>query len=252
MKKIYKKNYIAKVVFKLDFFENVSIANIEKSIKDITSFFPIQEQKEGETGFLEFNFNSGEVNKSTQKTTSWVFLNTEKTKKLEINSKYLLLEYSAGVYTDSTELLSIVQDLITPFLMHNEIKTINRLGLRYINEIPDFNEDDSNQLNWSKYINSNLISNINFVTQNNKRLARLMTQMVLKEELGDVIFNFGIWNKDYPNEIITKSFILDLDCFTKLGVDSSDLILYTESYNNYVRDVFEKSITKTLKDKMDE
>lgn len=249
----YKKNYLTKVIFRLDFFDNVSISNLSKYINDISEIFPIKEEREGQTGFVEFNFESGEVNKSSQKMTSWVFFNSDKTKKLEINAKYLSLEYSDGAYQDSTDLIDVLEKAVMPFLSHNSIATVNRLGLRYVNEIPDLSEEDTgDHLDWSDYIDPDLIANINFAKTKSRRLARIMTQMVIKEELGDVLFNYGIWNNDYPNEIISKRFILDLDCFTKLGVDTTDIVDFTKSYNKYIEDIFEQSISETLRNKMKE
>jgi hypothetical protein len=43
-------------------------------------------------------------------------------------------------------------------------------------------------------------------------LSRSMAQMTMNLEDRRIIFNFGIFNSEFPNRIAQKDFILDYDC----------------------------------------
>lgn len=248
MTKKYKKDFLSRVIFRLDFFDNVPISSLDDYAKMISESFSDKEEKEGRSGFLEFNFESGEVKNASQKMTSWVFHNKNASKKLEVNVKYLYLEYNQ--YSNSEELVSDIEKVVMPFVNKYNISIVNRIGLRYINEIPDLDGGVGGQLDWENYINPELLGGLKFAKVNKSRIARSMNQLVIKEELGDLLFNYGIWNADYPNEVTRKEFILDYDCYNKLGVDSKDIVNYTKEYNLYIEKLFEQSITENFRNKL--
>ena len=79
-----------------------------------------------------------------------------------------------------------------------------------------------------------------------------MGQMVVKEEVADVVFNFGIWNPDYPSIITRNEFILDFDCFSKLPIESQDTkpSELAKDFNKRIETLFEASITDKLREEM--
>lgn len=233
----YKNNFLSKVALRLDFSEPVAIGSLNNFYEEIKDNFSIKEEKEGITGLVQLNFNSGEVKNETEKIASWLFSNEEKTKRIEINTRFIYLEYDK--YSDKTELFGDVKNVVQKFISKNKIKTFNRVGLRFINEIK---LSESGQLEWSKYINDDLISVLTFVKNNKKRIARAMSSVVFKEDKGDINFNFGIWNGEYPNEVNRKEFVLDYDCYSKLGVTDEELSERIESFHGYIENLFEASI----------
>jgi len=238
----YKKNYLAKVAFRLDFTENCIIDSLDNYYDVIKDRFPIKEEKEGMTGLLQLNFKSGDVKNESEKMTSWLFSNDEKTKRIEVNSKFLYLEYDK--YTDKKELFEDIKNVVQVFIKQHEVKHFNRIGLRFINEIK---LSENEQLDWTNYINDNLISNITFVKENNKKLARALGLLVFKEEMGNVNFNYGMWNSEYPNEINRKEFILDYDCFSRLGITDEEIYDLAEHFHGYIEDLFEVSIKEKFR-----
>lgn len=238
MSEKYKTNFITKVVFRLDFPENIAIGSLDSFANEIKHIFPIKEEREGQTGFVELNFNSGEVNHATEKMSSWMFQNENRTKRLVVNMKFMVLEY--GVYNDFNELTQDISDVIIRFLFSFNVKIISRIQLQFINEIK---LQEADQLDWTKYINKNLISSLDFCKENKKKLARSMGQLVIKEEYGDLGFAYGIWNSEYPNEVNRKEFVLDFNCVSKLGISDSDVAKRAKAFHTYIEDLFEASIT---------
>ncbi|MFZ2189361.1 MAG: TIGR04255 family protein [Candidatus Magasanikiibacteriota bacterium] len=238
----YNKNFIGKVAFRLDFSENVAIGSLKDLHEEINDVFSIKEEKESVTGFVQLDFKSGEMRNETEKMASWLFSNTEKNKRMEINSRFLYLEYDK--YNEKTELFDDIKNVVQKFISKYNIKTFNRIGLRFINEIK---LQESEQLDWTKYIDKNLIANLIFVKDQNKKLARAMSALVFKEEKGDINFNFGIWNSEYPNEVNRKEFVLDYDCFSNLGISDDEVLERTEQFHSYIEKLFEASITEEFR-----
>jgi len=239
----YKKNFLTKVVFRLDFSENVAIGTLSNFFDEVKDTFAIKEEKEGVTGFVQLNFNSGEIKNETEKMVSWQFANTDRTKRMEINSRYLFLEYDK--YDGKAELFNDIKNVVQKFISKHKIKTFNRIGLRFVNEIK-LQEDQ--QLNWTKYLNDDLIANLSFVGKQGKKIARAMGLFVFKEEKGDMNFNFGVWNGEYPNEVNRKEFILDYDCFSKLGITDEEVLDRAEAFHLYIENLFEASIKDGFRD----
>jgi len=105
------------------------------------------------------------------------------------------------------------------------ISEIERLGLRYVNNI---NLDEINPLNWKKYINSNLTSSLKFVKDRNL-ISRAFHNLELKYEDMNIRFQYGLHNPDYPSIIKEKEFILDYDAYLSREQDINEIPMRLES-----------------------
>jgi uncharacterized protein (TIGR04255 family) len=233
----YKKNFLSKVIFKLDFAQNIVIGELKEYSEIVKKILPIKEKKDAIAGTVHIDFVSGESKQTNQNITVWVFFDKEKNRKLEIGMNYIYLEYSK--YKNSAELIDDIEKLVIPFLKEYEIENAKRIGLRYINEI---NISEKKPLSWGKYIDENLMGSLSFIENNKMKISRSMGQIIIKEDLGDLSLNYGIWNKDFPNEILQKEFILDYDCYSNLGVSSDEIVDRAKKYNKYIEELFELSI----------
>lgn len=240
--KKYKRNFLAKVIFRIDF-DQITLNQLEMFSEKIKDVFPITEEKKGEEGKVEFNVKTKEFKQTSNPVTTWFFYNEKKTKKIALNSNFLFIEYDK--YKNSAELLKDI-GFIQSFIEDFNIKTINRMGLRYVNEIKLENKDF---LNWNKYINEELIGTLNFATNNKKVLARAMGQMILKEKSSNISFNYGLWNSNFPSEINEKIFVLDFDSYSKFPLDAEGLNLVDliGKYNQEIQNLFESVIKSELR-----
>ncbi|MFA5961280.1 MAG: TIGR04255 family protein [Parcubacteria group bacterium] len=240
-KKCYKTNCLEKVIFRLDF-EKVELGSLEEfNKKELSKEFILQEPKKGKEGSFRFDVDSGEVTKLMNEFLAYTFENKQKTKRFEVSEKYAFIEYDK--YSSSEELFVDLKTLVEKFTNTFEVKTINRLGLRFINEIKLSKE--KNPLDWKNYIDKNLIGLLDFSMKGKEKISRAMSQLVFKKEKGELMFNFGIFNKEYPNEIATKEFILDFDCYSTLPFEISEegVLDRAKIYHNHIESLFEQSIT---------
>lgn len=239
----YKNNFLAKVIFRLDFPENILLGSLDDFAKAINTNFPTKEEKTETSILFNLTPESDNSKNKIEKNSFWLFHSTDKKKRLCVGMRYIYLEYDR--YNDFLEVETDIKESIVKFLTDFNIKIINRVGFRYINEIK---LREPNQLEWKELINPSLISVIDYIKD--KRPARIMGQFVVKEELGDLMLNYGIWNKEYPNEINEKEFVLDFDCHSGLGIASDEILNIAQSYHSYIENFFEDVIEQKLRDKM--
>jgi uncharacterized protein (TIGR04255 family) len=239
---VYKKNFLEKVIFRVDF-DKAELGKLKDFLAKIKKEFPITEEKKGEEGEIKFNLKTKELKQTSSSIKTWSIYNKDKTIKFEIHPNFLAIEYFK--YKNSSELLSNV-NIVTEFLKDFEIKTINRLGLRYINRIEI---KDKNVLDWTKYIDEKLLGSIEFSFKNKKSISRAMGFLVFKENFGDINFNFGLWNSDYPNVLSERIFILDFDAYSRFPLDTEgiDLLAIVEEYKKKIKELFEISIKVDLR-----
>ncbi len=239
---IYKKNFLKKVICRIDF-DQIVLNKVQDFHKKINKFFPIVEEEKGEEGMINFDMKTKEVKQITNQIVTWNFYNKSRNKKIKIHPTFLYLEYDS--YKDSKELIKDI-DSILIFVKEFEIKTINRMGLRYINEIPN---NDQDILNWGRYINDDIIGSLKFIKDNSKTISRSMGQIVIKEDFGDINLSFGLWNSNFPNEISEKLFVLDFDAYSKypLGLGDSDIKEIIKGYNQKIETLFESLIKEELR-----
>lgn len=241
MKK-YKRNFLTKVILRIDF-EQAKLSGLKLFAEKFSKEFPTIEEETAEESMVNFNFLTKKIKQEANVVSSWNLFNKSHTKKIKIHPKFLFIEYQK--YKNSDELVKDV-NIVSDFIKTFEIKSINRLGLRYINEI---RLENKNLLNWDNYINDYLLGALKFATYIKKGASRAMGQIELKEENSNINFNYGMWNSNYPNEINEKIFILDFDGYSKfpLDVNTMNLSDILKEYNKKIEELFESSIEEDLR-----
>lgn len=246
----YDTNYLEKVILKLDF-ENISLAKLNEYTEIISPTFDINNTKTGFEGSFNIDVVQGVVEQSKQDLNIQEYSSTQKpNKKITLSQKWISIEYEKRSYTNSEELLSDIDEFVQPFIDILEVKLINRVGLRYINQIAA--PDNNNPLDWAEYINNKLVASVAFAKSKQVPVSRVFTQQLYKMEGADLLFSFGIWNDDFPNPIATKNFVLDYDCSSGVPREASDISLRSEvrGYNDKIEEFFESSIKQPLRELM--
>lgn len=241
---IYKRNFLKKVILRLDF-DKLDLDFLSKFSEEIKAEMPFQEQKETTVGSILIELKSGQVEQSKQKDFIWNFSDIKKIKKLSITKDSLVLEYNS--YADKNELLADITNLVLKFVSLSKLQAIKRLGLRYINEIDLHKEKEKKS--WDTYITKELVGSMLYVEKIKLTASRAMGQLALKFPDADILFNYGIWNSDFPNEITQNEFLLDYDCFTKFPIgDLASLLPETvKNFNMKIEGLFEESITREFR-----
>ncbi len=244
-KRKYTRNFLSKVVLRVDFSVKIELNFLQSFSSDIRSIFPIHEQKENIIKSFMLNGKTGEIQQESGKVILWNYFDETKSKKLEVSSDHVFIEYEK--YSDSTELAGDVEKVICKFIEYSKVETIARLGLRYVNDV-SYKELEGKD--WTKLFPSSLLGAINFASEHSKKYARAMGQLVFKETDADITFNFGVWNSDYPNAALRPNFVLDIDCYSRLPFEANikQLVETVKSYNGHAEKLFEASVTDDLRD----
>ncbi len=242
----YNKNFLTKVIFRMDYPLNLELER-ERPIelqKKIRENFPILEPLE-QIG-ITFRRIPGVSDDTDQLAkTIWKFFSSDKKQEVEVDSNYLSVSFNDNSYKHYSDFKETVEHIVNSFCEIYPTTIINRLGLRYINEIK---VDDDNLFDWSDYINQDLIKNLDFY-EDKEKIVRAMNSNVIKiDEASFMNFKYGIFNPGFPGEIVEKSFILDFDCYTKEELNQSDLFDKLDSYNLIMYEYFEKSIEQKTRD----
>ncbi len=248
MSHTYKKNYLKQVIFRIDF-EKVELSDFETFKTQVNERFDEGSKKQGKFGNFQLKVDSGEVINSTEDVEIWHFLDTKTGNKFEASPTHCLIEYFA--YKNSEDLIENIKTLCNKFLEIHGVKQASRIGLRYINEI----EIDSVKKleDWSTYILEELLTASHTLKSKGKTPTRILNQAEFKAGSYSTVFKYGIWNDKYPSPITGSSYILDIDCFTRLPVDldEGELVSVTSSLNKEAEEVFELSITDKLRKEME-
>lgn len=239
---LYTKNKLKNVIFRIDFSEiqldNLTIFN--ESIKDK---FPIVTSEDAKKWWIQFDIKNNDLKKAIKNSKNWIYESKDKSKKINISDEFMWIEYSK--YKDRKDLLNDVK-IFENFIKLFDIKIINRIWLRYVNVID--NKVVKEQSDLKKHINWHLISWFDFIKW--QWISRNMSNIIFKYDKCLISFHYWVFNKDFPNEITNPEFILDYDCYTVIPMNTWEIVLseIIDSYNKYIQSMFEKSITKSMKD----
>lgn len=240
----YNKNFLSKVIFRLDF---LPILKIQKEISpefqdEIRSDLPTFTELKATEYITKISAEKKED--ETKIVSQWFFSDLENRFKLTLTSDFIAIEDYK--YTSLSDYTKIIEKVIKSFTKFYKDITFKRIGLRFINEIV-FSEGDP--LKWSDYIADSLVCSIEDFIGDNKELSRAMSQFIIKKDDCSIIFNFGIFNSIFPDKISRKEFILDYDCHSK-DVDISNIVGQIKHLNILILDLFELSIKNSLRSNM--
>lgn len=238
---MYKNTPLKEVIFRVDF-ERISLSKIKDFSEKAIAFFENESYKSLLSDVVNITnikwVHDTKVEKV--KTHEYSYSNSQESNTLKITNESFILRYLEYENHDRLfEHLELLNDFINQF----ELKTINRLGLRYINSIEDFEVE-------KEYINECFYGTLKFFSEDKDKLARNMWKIIKKEWQGNLEINYGIWNNDFPSTIKKWDFILDFDCSTKTPLVLSDdsAVDITKEFHSIIIENFERIITQKYRD----
>jgi len=245
MENKYKKTFLTNVIVRVEFPNPLPIhENLPPILtKAILGLFPKSEPKKmiGKTIKITPE-NKFEIEDELDRI-EWNYYGKNREKHLVITPDSFFITYKEYESFDNlnSEFLAILEKI---FEIFPDIQ-VNRLGLRYINEIVFQHQTDL--LNWEKYLDNKLLSLFSVAKDEDKgKIARGMNNLILN--YGDMILNFryGMYNPDMPAPIRKKIFILDYDAYYE------DLQDFFEITDNLIRfhDLIEKSFESHIKEEL--
>ena len=245
---IYRRHYIKAVVFRIDF--PIPIPSIDNSERPaefqrrVLEVFPIQE--ETKTYKQMAQFSPAGVQGQSKESILYTFYNSDHTCKIGLDSNFMFIEHTGYQgFENFSNLVTLATNSIFEIW---PATVVNRLGLRYVNEITIPSGRDV--LDWSGYINGQLLSAIGLYA-NADNMSRFLVQTEMRSADYFARILAGILNPDYPGIIRKGLFNIDIDIYTNEAVDKQDIRQKVETYHDAVINIFESSITQGLRDFMD-
>jgi len=241
----YEKPFLKSVIFRIDlaqpFRQSEELAaDFHKIIKE-----KFQNKEEIIGTHFEATLGTGEKDKNIVRqraVTNYKFSDAD-------GNHILLLEFEPpnlnllfNAYKNSDELKEFV-DLISTAAnkVYGDI-IIKRVGLRYINNIVL----SGDAFQWAPFIDSHLISILDFPPEK-RSISRGLGRIELVKDSYSVLFQFGMFNPEFPNPIARKEFILDYDCYTNEERSIADVSKTVMALHEEVKRLFESSILDELR-----
>jgi uncharacterized protein (TIGR04255 family) len=245
---IYKRHFIKSVIFRIDFPIPIPSLDALERPNDfqraVLNSFPILEETKM---FKQETKMSPEGMVNNQKESRlYNFYNSDRTCHIGLESSFLFIEHTR--YAGYDDFISLEELVFNSLFTSWPDTPVNRLGLRYLNEINLPNPTDI--LNWSQYINPNLLSALGLFGGSDK-LTRYIVHSEFRSNDHFARIVTGIPNPDYPGLIRQRKFVIDIDLYTNEAVDKQEIRPKLDIYHDAVISYFENSITQPLRDYMD-
>lgn len=246
MNKCYKNPFLSKVIVRIDFTATIQSLStkLNQQVSDvILSHFPIPESKEAYIN--EFTFSNGKKSERVTKQVHYFFHGKERDKLVCITPEFLYLEIKKyETYNKLKEEFFLVVDALS-----NQVDfSINRFGLRFINQIK---LEEQDIFNWSSYLDEKLLSMLD-ISEDKSLISRSFSNHSQQYDDGMMLnFQYGMHNPDFPSRIKKKIYILDYDAYYQGKMDIEDLKKTIDLPHLRIETLFESCITQKLRDKME-
>jgi len=242
----YRKNFLTKVIARVDF-QPILIIGEENPTQfqdALRQTFPRLEVSQT----LQIKADKAQnANIAMRKLpTVWNLKDKSEENKIDLSSNYIAL--SCFKYTAFDKFNSTLINIYNKFNEIYKPSIIKRIGLRYINEI----KLDGDPFDWTNLINENLFSSLNAFSAKRNKISRAMNQVHFQDEDSRLVFQFGIFNSEFPNTIVKREFILDYDCISEEEREPADVLPEFTKFNARITDLFEMNIEDGLRKEMGE
>lgn len=242
----YSKNYLTEVIARIDLVSPI-IQLKDQLPKEISAkalrYFPIDEPSRAITQNVLLRPN--DVTSSSEEYTEWNFYGLNRKNRLTIIPNAFLVSVSEYErYEDLREQLLQIEESFFTIFPEAQPK---RIGLRYINQL-EF--PISNILGWVEYVNEDLLGLLRFSDTQDSKPVRIFHNFETKNDDFNLRFQFGVHNPDYPAPIRRNVFILDYDAYFQGLIEPVEIPKMLDRFHSRIQNVFEISITDTLREKM--
>jgi uncharacterized protein (TIGR04255 family) len=241
----YTKNFLADVVFKIDFAPLADLVGNQTPTafeEKIIAAYPTKEPVPQVS--FKWEANAGAFTSERADETLWNYKNTDNTIIVQITKDFLVVNFKK--YLDFPDLQTKVNVLIEALFSSYEIPRIERMGLRYIDKI--LLPDDTQLFDWSEYLNDDLVCNLDFISDKSQLRRSMQVFELALENDTNLIFKSGVFNSWYPERLLQKEFVIDIDCYTSIAFQKNEISEKLQRFNEVCTNYFEDSITQKFRD----
>lgn len=243
----YNKPFLAEVIARIDFaapLERLENGVPVKLLGAIVTSFPIVEPP-ADLSVHEVHISDAAVDRKTRALKQRRFFTKDRLRELTLTAESVFVQFKS--YKSYAETRKQFGAVVTALLAEFPDTVVARFGIRYINQI---NIPLTDPTNWDEYIDDKLLSSRKLILDG-EELTRLITIVELK--YGDVAlrFQYGMPNPDHPATVRRSLFVLDFDASVAQAHSLSETLGHMDAGHTRVKDLFERSITNALREKMD-
>lgn len=249
----YSRNFLASVICRVDFFNLLTDEQVQDSHlhKLIMRYYPRKGMNEIiQLNHLKFNMSSSSRGFSEEKQNllQITFSSTADRNIVKLTNSYLLFEIKD--YKDFGSLFSVYSEIVSDLYLGKKI-TARRIGLRYINSF----DRSSNKIYKSYFSPAIAVALDKSIVDHDQSFVFTRSMHRAEYLINDMqlVFNYGLNNKSYPNGLSDNSeFMLDYDCYLESIIDKMDDALHAlrQAHSN-IQTLFEASITSQLRKYME-
>jgi len=243
----YKKPFLREVIVRVDFataLERLEKGTPVKLLTAIVSSFPIVEPP-ADLAVHEVHISDASVDRKTRALKQRKFCSKDRTRELTLTGESFFIQFKR--YSSYAETREQFETITAALCVEFPDAVASRFGLRYINQI---SIDLPDPTRWSDYIDARLLASRNFIDAADE-LTRIITINELKYGDLGLRFQYGMPNPDHPAPIKQPLFVLDLDASVNQAHSLNDTLAYRDEGHTRIQNLFERSITQTLREKMD-
>jgi uncharacterized protein (TIGR04255 family) len=173
------------------------------------------------------------------------FLDSARAKQLYFEPAALVIRQRE--YTTFDEFHDVLKTGINAFEQVYGTNTVKQAELRYIFRV----ELSGDPLKWKDLIKRELISLLEFPTKGSK-ISRAMNLIELAREGCNVRFQSGLWNRDYPQPVTKREFILDYACYSTNECEIKQVPELADKFHTEIKSLFNHSVLTALKTRLGE
>lgn len=241
----YKKTFLKEVILRVDFQSPVSEFSEKlpsKLSKAIIKNFPVLEPQT--LPVQEIQFTQSGVATNTRQEKQWAYFGLSREKSLVIAKNYFYITTQA--YDTFEKLCDEFFPVIDQISQIDQEIIISRLGLRYINLLE---LDKGDPLDWDGYIHPSLLGLVDF-NSGKKNLTRAFHIAEYAYDDINLKCQLGIANPDYPALIRKRQFVLDLDAYTSIAMDTKELNKKINNAHEFLQNFFESAVMEKTRKAM--
>ena len=182
--------------------EDISYLESVSSIKD----FDVKRKNTSQKMEVKINTDTNQSDITAKPFDEYIFINSNNNNKIVFTNNCVFFDIRN--YIKNIDMLSYITELYDNILKHIDIKTVNRIGLRYINVI------NGNKTQIKKWIHSDLLhcDKISLGDTFQKKGLISKFQYNIEESTLNIVFGRSIGAIQRELSVTFDDFILDYDC----------------------------------------